>query len=296
MLAKVATSRSGAFVARSEGTRWIEIWDLRDHSFVRALDTTLDAGGDRFAISEDGALLLVGAYRKAGIALYRVVDGNELWRRKDVSRVQQVTLAEGLYEGYVARQDAPALGMHLATGRTVHQWNGARSIFPGRTSSSGLLAQRRGYRWLNGDAITLAHQTGAGMVLDVAFGPSRAYISEATGPLRVIDMRASQEIQTVSPGVDCHWVKLSCIRESDDVAMVRYNYETGHTFLDLLGGSSDRVANVCELESGQYGFASAGTLLIGSGGDLRRTDGGQLLQRFHWKLGDTNGADIPVSS
>ena len=283
MLAKVATSRSGSCFARSPGERWVEIWDLTSHDFLAALDTSLDPGGDRFAISPDGSQLLVGAYRRAGLALYQLLDGTVAWRRKDVTRTQVIDLSADGKTAYITRQDAPAFVIDVDTGDTLDHLSDAQAVSTAHGGRRCVVATHRDYYWLNGEGIALRAGQRPGTFLDAACGTGRLYLSEATGLLRVVDLGSSQEIRTIAPPDDSHWVKVSCVGDSDELVMVRYDFGEARVFLDHLSASTGITCQVGELEAGQYSFGANGSLLIGSRGDLRRADNGSLLTRFEWR-------------
>lgn len=283
MLVKIATSQSGSRLARSPGERWVEIWDIETRDFVAGLDTTLDAGGKRLAISNDGTLLVVGAYRRAGVAVYRLPDGAEMWRRRDVSRVQYVMFAEHLSAVCVAREGAPALALDLTTGATLARWPGVRGIFVGPDPDSILFNTRRGYRWSAAGPLRLSHSQDQAVALAAAFAATRVYVSEVGGPLRAIEIASSREVETWLPDAGTHWLTLACT-DGDSLALVRFDYERGPVFLERLDGSSDRVETIVELSSFGHVFASGGSLVIAADGECRRTDTGALVDRFAWRF------------
>jgi hypothetical protein len=58
---QLATSRTGRVLAAAEFERVVHLYDLTTSGHLRTLDTILDFGGDRLAISNDGKTLVVGA-------------------------------------------------------------------------------------------------------------------------------------------------------------------------------------------------------------------------------------------
>src|SRR5882724_12685751 len=87
---QLATSRRGNVFAAGEFERGVHLYDLLTLERLRTIDTTLDFGGRRLAISNDGSTLIAGAYQVHGIAAYSCDTGKELWRRKDLKKVQQI--------------------------------------------------------------------------------------------------------------------------------------------------------------------------------------------------------------
>ena len=89
----LAASMTGERIAAGEFERTIHVWDLVARTPVSTFDTTLDFGGRRLAIAQDGRHCVVGAYRVHGVACYSADDGSEVWRRKDLTEVQSVRLS-----------------------------------------------------------------------------------------------------------------------------------------------------------------------------------------------------------
>lgn len=59
---------------------------------MSTIETIQDAPGDRFDISDDGSMLVVGAFYRKGLAAYKCDDGKLLWRRKDLSSITSVRI------------------------------------------------------------------------------------------------------------------------------------------------------------------------------------------------------------
>src|SRR5947209_6994529 len=93
VIRQLAASRRGEVIAAAEFERTVHVYDLSTLERLRTIETTLDFGGRRLAISSDGQTIIAGAYYVDGIAAYSGGTGVELWRRKDLKKVQQIELS-----------------------------------------------------------------------------------------------------------------------------------------------------------------------------------------------------------
>jgi hypothetical protein len=81
-------------LAAGEIRNRVHLFDLLSHKRLRMIDTTLDFGGQRLAVSTDGELVIVGAYNQYGVAAYSGVHGTEVWRRQDLKKVQNLRFGD----------------------------------------------------------------------------------------------------------------------------------------------------------------------------------------------------------
>lgn len=87
LIRQIACSHDGPIVAVAEFERFVQIWNVESQRCIAKVETTLDFGGRRLAITRDGLGCVVGAYHVHGVALYETKSGTEVWRRKDLKGI-----------------------------------------------------------------------------------------------------------------------------------------------------------------------------------------------------------------
>jgi hypothetical protein len=79
----------------------------------------IHAGGHRLALSDQLNGILAGAYHVHGLAFYRCSTGHEIWRLKDIKKVQVVTLSHDGRIAYCGRESLPLAVINLEKGKIV---------------------------------------------------------------------------------------------------------------------------------------------------------------------------------
>jgi len=103
----IETSYFNNLVVAGEFNKRVSIWNATTGERISEIETLFDFGGRRFAISPRGDSVAAGAYdgsylndkkRYGGaVALYNLNDGSEIWKRKDIKRIQSIKFGGSTY-------------------------------------------------------------------------------------------------------------------------------------------------------------------------------------------------------
>ena len=83
----LAACDGGSLIAAAHFESKVQIWDWHDARQIGELETILDFGGRRLALAAGGSICITGSWTQ-GLAAYLVPNGECLWRRSDLVRVQ----------------------------------------------------------------------------------------------------------------------------------------------------------------------------------------------------------------
>lgn len=182
----------------------VAIGDLETGTLSENIRTTFDAGGRRLALSDQLNGILAGAYHVHGLALYRCSTGHEVWRLKDIKKVQIVTLSPDGRMAYGGREGLPLVVVNLEKGKIVenHVSRTIRGVRSWRDSpfDQASFADGATPRLLVKDRKHSVKKTTFAF-LSAAFAPGLLSLSEAGGPVRCFDIRdGSEKWRYRSPG------------------------------------------------------------------------------------------------
>jgi hypothetical protein len=189
--------------------------------------TTFDFGGQRLALSDEVDGVLAGAYHIHGTALYSASTGREVWRRKDLRKVQRITLSRDGSAAYCGIEDSPLVEIDLRTGETRRKVRAARSLNDSPydnvcflDGSPPQLVDETGLRRFIVDRTTFGF-------LDVAFAPGLLCLSESGGPVRCIDLATGEEQWRYEPPLGSHVLCLGYRAEAPGFLGVEWPFEKG---------------------------------------------------------------------
>src|SRR5258708_6132927 len=120
----LATSPSGNLIAAAEFKSRVSIWNLQTQVKLSEFETVLDFGGARLAIDEVGERCVAGAYRVHGIACYNTNNGELLWQRRDLKKVQWIAILPSQNEIACGFEIAPLQILSLDNGKTLQKLRG----------------------------------------------------------------------------------------------------------------------------------------------------------------------------
>src|SRR5262245_26751931 len=106
----------------------VVIRNLQTGTCSNILETTFDAGGDRLALSDELDGVLAAAYHVHGLAFYDSETRRERWRRKDIKKVQRITLSRDGLTAFCGRE-GPLAAIDLRNGETKYAIRGARAVY-----------------------------------------------------------------------------------------------------------------------------------------------------------------------
>ena len=194
VIRQLAPSWSGPKAALAEEACTVHVCDIVAGTQLTTFNTVLDFGGRRLAITSDGKTVVAGAYYIEGIAGYSTADGTEIWRRKDLKKVQYIRFSlddDKIYCGFEGKSFAV---LRAATGRTITTWRGVKDVWESPFEPIRLV-ERRSLDLETNDGHKIASIPRATFgVLSLAFAPSLLCVSESTGPIRCLDTQQGQEL------------------------------------------------------------------------------------------------------
>jgi len=121
----------------------VQIWSWKTRQLLGELETILDFGGRRLALTPDGRICIAGSYHR-GLAAYSVPDGRLLWHRRELRKVQLVNLSASGSEIYCG-DDRPSVHIiETATGNSLGKIARADRIVPSQVGPHQLVSRRRG--------------------------------------------------------------------------------------------------------------------------------------------------------
>ena len=280
----IACSHAGNAVAVAEFQKSIQVWDVDTKSRISHFESTLDFGGTRLAITPDGEFCAIGAYHVHGVALYRSSDGTEVWRRRDLKKVQwmQVSLdGQRILCGFEGKSFQI---LDLETGESQRVFRGVDEIVESSFNNvSCFVRRKRDYRLVNDDGKTIAklpQKTFA--ALSIAFGSGKLCISESTGTVRCFSIRDGKQIWEYDPGSGIHALELTWnANRNKFCAITNALHIGGECQLVVLDESTGKVTSKKSLgEIFRAAFCDVGTKVLCSDGTLRNSATGQIQARL----------------
>jgi WD40 repeat protein len=274
----LAASHTGDLLAAAEFERVVHLWNLRTGERLRTIDTTLDFGGHRLAVAEDGKTIAVGAYHVHGIAAYSAENGSELWRRKDLKKVQQITFTGDGSRLLCCFERGSCESLNALNGRSGKPLRGVRGAWESPIGPIRFLERSRDYVLANSDGQLATISRASFAVLSVAFSDSQFCITEAGGPVRCFAIPSAEEVWRHVPPNGTHFLYVAFSSESRRFVGVSWPYERGgqlllHVF-DRHSGLPDAVVDVGA--ASELTFCWAASRLVSSSGSIFEIPSGRI--------------------
>jgi WD40 repeat protein len=222
----LAASRDGSVLAAAEFESTVHLWDLETLAPLRTFETTLDFGGSRLAVSPDGGLIVVGSYESDGIAAYRSSDGSEMWRRKDLKKVQQLRFS---HDGRLVCcfDGSPCERLDPMSGKSGKALRGVRKFWASDIGSQCLLVHARDYVLADAKTNLAIIPKASFAVLSAAFSPSEICISEAGGSVRCFSLKSGAMLWRFDPPEGTHFLRLAYQESSDQFVGISWPFQNG---------------------------------------------------------------------
>ncbi len=277
----IATSFDGSVIAVAEFERHVQIWDVHSQHRIAAFGTTLDFGGTRLAISRDGRSCVVGAYHVHGIALYDASRGGELWRRKDLKRVQKIRVTIDDQRILCGFDGKSFQTLDLKNGCSEQSFRGVQDFWQSPYDPVIVLDRKgRDYKLAtsqNKQIATISRTTFA--ALDFAFSPRKVCISESGGPVRCFQVTDGALLWQWEPGKGIHVLDLAYNEAQNRFAAITWPYQMGGdrrlVILDPDTGEARTIAPLAGAD--EHAFCCRGSLLVTSDGKLRDAATAEVL-------------------
>lgn len=264
----LASSRFGDCVAAAEFEKHTHIWDARKKRHVISFATILDFGGNRLAISSDGALCVAASFEKHGVACYSTDSGNELWRRADVHHSQHISFTKNDDGIIVGTDDNVSYILSRLDGRTVSTFEKINRVVESEWGAflfqSGCQMRVTG---LGGFVRVIPRLTFS--ELAVAFSPAHICLSESGGGIRCVEIESGVETwRHFQKGH--HALQLIYSQSGDAFFAVDFEYEFGGGCRLLrFGALTGKMDVVSHLNfQGEVAFCFDGSRAVTLSGDV----------------------------
>jgi hypothetical protein len=286
----ISTSWCSTVFAAAKFKSVVSIWNFATRERLAEFPTILDFGGTRLAIDEFGTKCIAGAYQRKGVCCHRTQDGEALWQRPDLGRVQHISI--------LPCQPAIACGfdhrsleiLSLSDGKTLQKIRGCRWLHSSPLEPVQFADKSAPeLQSLDGSMIArIDRETFA--ILSVAFGLGVLAISEAGGPMTVFDTRNGKRLWRYHPPHGAHVVSLGYNIETQRFLAVEWPFKKGgEKRLIELGRDEGNPRTVAPLpESAVEEFCMRGTRLLGAPGWVLNTTTGEFEEPFLFPTIDEN--------
>jgi len=278
----LATSHGGQFVAAGLSERFVEIWNLESGQRTAELNTILDFGGKRLAISGNEATCVTGAWT-TGIAAYDIETRTLLWHRKDIKHIQQVSVSADSSSIYCGLEEQKLLVLDITSGRTRGTLLGVRRVVDTPFSNALLLVTTRDCpSHLVRGSVEFEIERLSFSVLDAVFGSNFLCISEVRGPVRCFDLQTGKEFWRFNPKPGTNVGKLGYHAETSRFFGTLANYEEGgpRMLLQFMNGTPRTVVSIGEVWASQ--FCLSGAALVTSSGQVFNTADGSVMRTLNF--------------
>lgn len=279
----IATSYNGDIIATAEFEHKVYIWNLQSGKKICEFQSILDFGGMRLAISEDGTFCAAGAYHIHGIAMYKASNGELIWQRKDLKKIQYLQF--GLYHKDTLLaffDEKPCHILDIRNGNTLKTLRGIRNIKESPFNKIQMLDKSLGLEIFDFEKqqriAKIPRLTFA--ILDSVFTEESIVISESGGPVSSYSTNDGKLMWRYAPKEGNHILRLAYCEETNEILGVNWSYEKGgsKTLLsfDKNRGKINRqfLIKNCPAETE---FALKGSRLITSGGEVISTTNGKVI-------------------
>lgn len=274
----LATSWTAGVIAAAEFEHTVHLYDLSARERLRTIETTLDFGGRRLAISKDGRTLIAGAYHVHGIAAYSVETGAELWRRKDLKKVQHINFNGDDSRVLCCFDSGPCESLNAQTGKSGKALRGVRNCLESPYAAVRFLERARDYAIADFEAPIATIPRVSFAALSVAFSKSLLCVSEAGGPVRALDLSSGSELWRHTPAKGTHFLRVAFAETADAFVGVSWPFEHGGTMVLRRFEPDGKTTALAEIgTTAEMEFASRGEQLITSAGPIYEAVSGRQI-------------------
>lgn len=244
----------------------VATYDLAGGALHLPYKTIFDSGIRRLALSDEIDGVVAAAYHVHGMALYSARSGAELWRRRDIKKVQRISLSREGLAAYCGRERGPLAIVDLRTGETIEEMRGARALYDSKFDGVRLVDRSRPQLQAADGRRLFYIERSTFAIIDVVFAPGCVVLTEAGGPVRCIDVATGRERWRHDSADGYHVVHLS-YRESDRAVLgVGFSFRDGGSMSDLWKWSLEDGAPAGRFKLPDYSadsrFALGGEALV----------------------------------
>ena len=270
----LAISGESAIVVAAFFQTKTQIWSWATKQQLSEFETILDFGGRRLALTPDGSVCIAGSFHH-GLAAYSVPEGRLLWHRKDIRKVQRITLNSSGRELYCGVEGPSVFILETDTGTSLGKVARASSIIASHVSFHRLIVRRGDSYLVEGDR-ELEIPAASFSLLDAAFSSEAVCISEPRTGIRCIDLASGNLVWHYKTLGANHIAfnssdqRFYCVGGLDTKPHSSSLIRLANTFLEC-----DRVAELNQ--SSTEAFTPSGAVLVTKEGEVYETSSGNLL-------------------
>ena len=187
----LAACDESSLVAAAFFESTVQIWNWDKAEQIGELETVLDFGGRRLALTAGGSICITGSWSH-GVAAYSVPNGDCLWRRPELTEVQRLTLSASGQEVNCGFEKRPLAVIDVRTGNTVRTDKNALALYSSRFGSYKFVEQPKGYRIMGGHEREIPSISFA--LLDAALSPEAVCISEPKVGIRCFELESGKQL------------------------------------------------------------------------------------------------------
>ncbi len=307
----LAIARTGSTLAASEFEHIVHIYDIRSGRKCSQFDTVMDFGGRRLAITQDGSLCAVGAYHIHGIAAYESQDGRQVWQRKDLKKVQALSLSKDGSALFAFFEVGPAHVLDVWTGVTKDKLRGVSGIVESPFTDAKFVNHNGRPEVLNqGRSVRFGPEYYVDqMFRDACFAEDCLVFGRASFPggprldpsglvvdtfcYSLVDDRVLWKHSTPR---GFNVLNRGYVAERGEVLLVTWPVEGGERRLVRIDGDTGRVRAEYILRGvlARTVFAKEGTLLVTSSGDVVDTSDGHVVRVLPFPRDSRRGTLVTV--
>lgn len=286
LIRHIATSFNGDAFAAAEFEKVVYIWSFEDLKRLKTLDTKLDFGGKRLAISPKESLCAVGAYSRYGITMYDLNSGQVLWNNKELKKVQRLEFSLVDDTLYACFDDKPMHVINSRTGDITEKIKGIKNIWFSPYDNI-YLTEGNNLSLHNVESnktLIINRETFA--ILDVKFAEDILFICESGGPLRAISINDGRIIWQIKIE-DSHFLRIGYCEETNALYAVLWPYiNGGNKILYKIEKLTGNVLGKTELEQDtvETEFIKKSSFLINSNGNVYGLTGEtpKIVNKINW--------------
>jgi len=251
----------------------VVVRDLLTGACSQPVETTFDFGGNRLALSDELDGVVAAAYHVHGLAFYRCTNGREQWRRKDIKKVQRITLSRDGLTAYCGREGSSLAVVDLQTGQTKRTIRGARAIHDSSFDAVQFLDATNPQLLDDaGQRLFLVHRESFAF-LDISFAPGLLVVAEANAAVRCIEIGSGNERWRYQPKNGRHILHLGYRDSEPSVLGVEWQFERGGAkrLMRWSLDSGDVLESLLLGEPADCCFGLSGEVVVLSNGDVLPT-------------------------
>lgn len=255
----IATSGNGNIIALGEYKKNVQIFDISKLKVVSEFETILDFGGKRITISEDGLTCICGCWERYGIRGYSSTNGEIIWERPDLKKVQYIQLVHSnpnliftCYEKGISKF------LNIKTGEDVEDLKGVSRYYEHPFSRKIILQTNKGYELINRSYLQnkILIEAQSFSALDITHGKSSFLISESAGPLSCYNVNTGELIWRNEFDKTGHYLRLGYNEEINQYLGIYWSFENGGDqllrYFDPLNGQMHDELNIKEPAEAEF--------------------------------------------